>query len=203
MYNSAFLNKTSEITKWISNLALINILWLFFTIIGGIVLGFLPATTSMVLTIKRLRIKQDINIRKEFIHNYKKEFRNSNRVFYPFIIVYIILAADINFVVSLEHELTVYFVNVLYVFSLILVMLFLYSLSLYTSDVTRFKSLVKKSFNLLLTSPITNIYIAVSSLLILIISEKITGFIVFFSGSLFSLILIIIVTKTVKLNKLT
>ncbi|MCL6574133.1 MAG: DUF624 domain-containing protein, partial [Bacillus sp. (in: Bacteria)] len=45
--NNRTLNNLHLISTWISNLVYINILWLTFTLLGGIISGIFPATIAM------------------------------------------------------------------------------------------------------------------------------------------------------------
>ncbi|MFA9557696.1 YesL family protein [Evansella sp. AB-rgal1] len=67
------------IADWIMRLALLNILWLCFTIIGIIVFGFMPATVAMFTVIRKLLKKEaTVPLIKTFVSTYKKQFFPSN-----------------------------------------------------------------------------------------------------------------------------
>ncbi|MFP5113823.1 YesL family protein [Bacillaceae bacterium C204] len=197
--NNAILNKLHSLSNLISNLAYINILWLTFTFLGGVVLGIFPATIAMFFIIKRMFLeKSDFSIIKEFTILYKKEFKKSNLQFYPFILLVIIITADIRFISSLDFAFTNLVVKLFYVLLFALGMIFLYSLVVYIDGSGNKKWIVKSSVYILMNNPMTNLYIITGLLLLHTLSVKIAGLSILFSGSVFSLIVLLIVEKTAK-----
>ncbi|ADU29469.1 YesL family protein [Evansella cellulosilytica] len=67
------------IADWVMRLALINLLWLGFTVLGLFILGFMPATVAMFAVIRKLLMKEEsVPIFKTFFVVFKKEFFKSN-----------------------------------------------------------------------------------------------------------------------------
>lgn len=197
--NNGILNKLHSLSTWISNLAYINILWLTFTFLGGVILGILPATIAMFFIIKRMLLeKSDVSIIKEFTILYKKEFKKSNLQFYPFLLLVIIITADIRFISSLDFALTGLVVKLFYVLLFGLGMIFLYSLVVYVNGASGKKDVFKNSLYILLNNPMTNLYILTGLLLLHFLTLKVAGLSLMFSGSVFSVIVILTVEKTAK-----
>jgi uncharacterized membrane protein YesL len=197
--NNGILNKFHSLSTWISNLAYINILWLTFTLLGGVLLGIFPATIAMFFIIKRMFLeKSDFNIIKEFTILYKKEFKKSNLLFFPFILLAIIVAADIRFISSLDFAFNSLVVKLFYVLLFLLAMIFLYSLVVYIYGARGKKEIFKSSLYILFNNPMTNLYILTGLLLLHFLTLKVAGLSLLFSGSVFSLIVLMIVQKTAK-----
>ncbi|QIZ05377.1 DUF624 domain-containing protein [Priestia megaterium] len=197
--NNGLLNKFYSLSTWIYNLAYINILWLTFTLLGGVVLGIFPSTIAMFFIIKRMFLeKSDFSIIKEFTLLYKKEFKKSNLLFFPFILLAIIVAADIRFISSLDFAFNSLLVQLFYVLLFLLAMIFLYSLVVYIYGARGKKEIFKKSFSLLLNNPMTNLYILTWLLLLHFLTMKVAGLSLLFSGSVFSLTVLLTVQKTGK-----
>lgn len=197
--NNGILNKFHSLSTWISNLAYINILWLTFTLLGGVLLGIFPATIAMFFIIKRMFLeKSDFSILKEFTILYKKEFKKSNLLFFPFILLAIIVAADIRFISSLDFAFNSLVVKLFYVLLFLLAMIFLYSLVVYIYGARGKKEIFKSSLYILFNNPMTNLYILTGLLLLHFLTLKVAGLSLLFSGSVFSLIVLMIVQKTAK-----
>lgn len=197
--NNGILNKFHSLSTWISNLAYINILWLTFTLLGGVLLGIFPATIAMFFIIKRMFLeKSDFSILKEFTILYKKEFKKSNLLFFPFILLAIIVAADIRFISSLDFAFNSLVVKLFFVLLFLLAMIFLYSLVVYIYGARGKKEIFKSSLYILFNNPMTNLYILTGLLLLHFLTLKVAGLYLLFSGSVFSLIVLMIVQKTAK-----
>jgi uncharacterized membrane protein YesL len=154
----------------------------------------------MFFIIKKLFEKNDFNIKKEFTYLFKREFKKSNQLFYPFILCSLILIVDINFISWVHFAYSNLLVILFKILLFLLVMIFLYSLVVYINTTVGKKEIVKKSFMILLNNPMTNIYILTGLLLLYILTLKVVGIFYIFSGSVFTLFLLITVLKTVKKN---
>lgn len=55
------IDKFSVISDWIIRLVWTNLVWLFLVLIGGIVLGFMPATVAL-FTITRKWARGDLDV---------------------------------------------------------------------------------------------------------------------------------------------
>lgn len=195
--NNSMLNKIYGITSWITNLAFINILWLSFTLLGIIILGFFPSTVAMISVLKKLLVAEtDINIFREFLTSYKQEFKKSNQLYLPFILIGFILIIDIRFILIMNFPYSQLLVGIFYLLIFFLAMTFLYSLVVYINSTAGKREIVKKSFILLLTSPITNFYLLTIICLMYLLTVKVVGLIFLFSGSLLGLMTLLIVVKT-------
>ncbi|MBP3952866.1 YesL family protein [Bacillus suaedae] len=89
-----------RVSVFISRLAYINLLWIFFSLVGLVVIGVMPATVAMFTVMRKWLDTEDVPIFKTFLQTYKSEFIKSNLygLFFIFVgyILYVnfILAAD-------------------------------------------------------------------------------------------------------------
>ncbi|WP_161568212.1 YesL family protein [Anaerobacillus alkaliphilus] len=89
--------------EWIVRLALVNILWVGFSLLGGVVLGIFPATIAMfTITRKWIQGETDLPIFQRFWAVYRKEFIKSNVFGFILVIIGAVLVTDIYIFYSLE-----------------------------------------------------------------------------------------------------
>lgn len=71
--------KLYRLSEFIMAIAYLNILWIIFTLFGGIILGIHPASIALVACIKDWRENdvEQVNFRN-FKENFKKEFKQAN-----------------------------------------------------------------------------------------------------------------------------
>lgn len=88
MIENGLVNSFNTILKWITRIAVVNILWIGFSLIGLIIGGIFPATVaSLSISRKWLIGEIDIPIWKTFKDNFKKEFIISNLLGWLLILV--------------------------------------------------------------------------------------------------------------------
>jgi uncharacterized membrane protein YesL len=76
---SGFTGFINESCEWLMRLALLNTLWILFSILGLGIFGWAPATAAMVAVLRRRLIaKEDFSIFKMFLSVYRKEFFKAN-----------------------------------------------------------------------------------------------------------------------------
>src|SRR5690554_99319 len=97
MGQKMWMERLHPLFIWFSNLAYLNLLWIVFTLLGGIILGFIPSTSALFSVIRQLLRKNDeeIPITKIFWTYYRKDFWKINRNFYLLICCGFIFLADI------------------------------------------------------------------------------------------------------------
>lgn len=73
---------TDLIGKWILSALILQGLWIVFTLLGGVIFGFWPATLTVCSIWRRIILndEENISVFKTFIETYKKEFVRSNKL---------------------------------------------------------------------------------------------------------------------------
>lgn len=91
------MSKLYVFCEWVMRLAYVNILWILFTLFGGIILGVFPATIALFTIIRKWLLKEiDCPIWSTFKQSYRREFLKSNKL--GAIIVYIAMFIIVDFV---------------------------------------------------------------------------------------------------------
>ena len=69
-----------RVSEWIMRLAYVNLLWIFFTLIGGIIFGVMPATVAIFAVTRKwiMDKEEDFPVFKLFWKSYRSEFLRSN-----------------------------------------------------------------------------------------------------------------------------
>lgn len=177
--------------EWITRIAYLNILWVLFTVLGLIVTGFAPATTSMfTLTRKWLKGNTDDKILPIFWNTYKREFVKSNLLIWPLLIAGYILYIDYQYIMLVDGQL---FFVLLVVFVNILILYLITILYIFPTYVHfKFKNIFqyyKNAFILGFSSPFITFSMLISLFIIGLVMEKIPGLIPFFLVASSSLVL--------------
>lgn len=85
-------------TEWILRLALLNILWVLFTLAGGVILGLMPATAAMFSVARKwISDDADIHVYQTFVKEYKSDFWRVNLFGYTLLFMSAIVFENINF----------------------------------------------------------------------------------------------------------
>ncbi len=102
--------KLYEALGWITKFIYLNILWIIFSLLGIVVLGFFPATATMFgITRKWLLGEKDIPIFKTFFFLYKTNFIESNIIGSLLLIFGAILYIDLRFFQTTDSILLSFF----------------------------------------------------------------------------------------------
>ncbi|MDQ0253210.1 putative membrane protein YesL [Evansella vedderi] len=177
-----------KISEWITRLAYVNILWIFFSILGLFVFGFFPATVAMFTVMRKLVLGEvDIPIFRTFWTALKKEIVKSN------ILGYIVLLFGgilyLNFSIIQESTSNI---GYLYYPTLILIFLFIltlfYIFPVYVHFQFNILTALRNSLFLMIINPLATFTMIFGSIVIFIILDFFPALIVFFGGSAFTLL---------------
>lgn len=132
--------------EWVMRLALLNILFVFFSLAGCIIFGVTPAYTAMMTIFKQLYEGQDVPIFTRFYHIYKAEFFKSNRfgLLYGYIIG--LFFANFLFIQTLPANVQTIAMLLLIIGILVVGMSLLYIFPLYLKFEATTWRLIKNSF---------------------------------------------------------
>ncbi|WP_158661027.1 YesL family protein [Bacillus kwashiorkori] len=176
-----------SVAERITRVLYINLLWVFFTVIGLIVFGLFPATAAMfAVTRKWSQGETDIPIFKTFWQVYKKDFLQTNLLGYFMAIIGVVLYIDLRFFQS-SNTL------VLKLFSFIMIVLFVVYLAsiLYIFPVFvhyKLKTLqyMKVSVILAIGRPLQTILMGLVGLFVFALFKAVPILAIYFGGGLFS-----------------
>jgi uncharacterized membrane protein YesL len=191
-------NGVYRFCEWVTRLAYLNVLWISFSLLGFIVLGAGPSTVAMyTVTRKWLTGNPDVPIFKTFFAAYKKEFLSGNLLG---IILFIILAVfwlDFKIFAVMNAEFSIVTI-LLSSLSLVFFVLLLFIFPVYVHYNIKLSEVFKFSILVGLSKPFYSLMMIAGAIGALFISLLHVTVILFFSGSLFSLIMSALALKAFK-----
>jgi uncharacterized membrane protein YesL len=188
-----WMNGLYSISEWVMRLAYVNILWIFFSIVGLVLFGFFPATVAMFAVVRKwVRKETDVPVFKWFWKTYKADFLKSNLL--GIIILFAGFVMYFNFTIIESTVIPVFkwlyipyiIITVLYILTL------LYIFPVFVHFNIKIKEVVKNAFILMTVSPLVTFSKAVLTGVLSFLFLKFPGVIPFFSGSLIALLLMLL-----------
>lgn len=175
---------------WFSRLALLNLLWFFFTMLGLVIFGIFPATVAMLETLKKCMEKQEPFILKTFWKSFKREFFKSNILAVIFMAVLSLCYLHFTLSSALGGSLGTLFVIISYLFISMVLLITCHVLSSYVEYELSVKHHIKNGILLFISSPLANLVLVFGSVTVYLIHSFIPGSAFFFSASLLGLVII-------------
>jgi uncharacterized membrane protein YesL len=84
-----------RICEWITKLAYVNLLWVFFTFVGLVILGLAPSTVAMFSIVRKwIMGESDISIFSSFWSIYKRELKKSNLLWFSLLFIFVFMYVD-------------------------------------------------------------------------------------------------------------
>ncbi|MDQ0232530.1 YesL family protein [Metabacillus malikii] len=155
METTGFLGGINSIFEWITRLALLNLLWLFFTVIGLFVFGFFPATVAMFAVVRKWALGElDISITKTFWQSYRHEFMKSNILGLWILLISCVLFIDyiyLQHTTDMKQLLTAPF----FIVTLLFACMLFYIFPMYVHYEMKISQLLKSSFFVMIMNPIS------------------------------------------------
>lgn len=187
------MNATSSfiynIVDWITKFAYLNLLWILFTLLGGVIFGFFPSTISMFVIVREwLKGETDISLFSTFWKHYRDEFFKSNLLGVFVALVSVVFALDILYIKSTTNELLTWTYLPLFAFMLLFIMFLCYLFPSFVHFDLKLWQVIKNSFFIMLINPITTllIFLCLLPFFYLVSLLPAIGFI--FGGSIYAFI---------------
>jgi uncharacterized membrane protein YesL len=173
-----------RISNLIMRIVFVNLLWIAFSLIGFVILGFFPATIAMFYVCRKWVMgEHDLPVYKTFFHTYKSEFGKGNILGLCLSAILYILLMDYRTLQTAGdgnlHMIAYMFFLLLVFYGVFLLFLF----PMYVHYELKVRHLVKNTFLIVIASPLTAIVMMTGGLLIYYISLSVSGIPLFFSGS--------------------
>lgn len=176
------------ILEWITRFAYLNLLWLLFSLAGGIVFGFFPSTTAMFAVSREwLRGNTDKPLFKTFWDYYRADFWKSNRLGLFVAVIIALLALDI-FYIQGSNELLSWTYAPLFAFMLLFILFLFYLFPSFVHYDIKVRSVIKNSFFLMLINPINNVLILLTLVPLFFLMSLLPALIVIFGGSAYAFV---------------
>lgn len=178
-----------SITEWITRFAYINLLWIVFSLLGGVVLGFFPATIAMfAVTRQWLRGNTDEPVLKSFWEYYRKDFWKSNLVGSFVAGIAALIAIDILFIQS-NGSTGLGWTNIpLFAFMLLFLMFLFYLFPTFVHFDIKAGKVIKNAFLIMLVNPFSSFVILLCLVPLFFIMQLVPALAVIFGGSLYAFI---------------
>ncbi|WP_078544590.1 YesL family protein [Litchfieldia alkalitelluris] len=185
-----FLGAVNNVLEWISRLALLNLLWIFFSFLGLIVFGLFPATVAMFSVVRRWAMgEMEISITKVFWKSYKKEFAKSNLLGGIISSVGLVLVIDFLFLKQASPQIQ----HFLFVPFLIILILFIctlfYVFPMYVHYEMKLLDVLKNSFIVMIMRPLSTIMMFVCGVGLMILLSFAPPLLIICSGNVFALLM--------------
>lgn len=174
-----------EICRWIARMALVNLLWVGFSLLGLGVLGFFPATTAMFGVVRKwVSGESEFSVFREFWDLFKVDFIRVNILGYILFGIGLILYVDLKYV---QAQPGIFF-TILNVLILILLFVFLiallYIFPVYVHFKLNVKQYIKWSIVIALVHPVITVVIAIGATIAYYVTFiAVPGLMIFFGGS--------------------
>ncbi|ADU94250.1 YesL family protein [Geobacillus sp. Y412MC52] len=176
--------------EWITRLAYINLLWLFFTVLGLVILGIAPATVALFTIVRKWLLfhDSDVPVLKTFVRTYKGEFWRANRIGLLLMAVAYIFYIDLLYIVHVPMEWRFPFSVALLVILIFYAVTLLYVFPIYVHYELRFWQYIKYAFLIGMANPFMTLVMLISVGALFVLLMYIPGLIPFFSISSLALV---------------
>nr|WP_204497910.1 YesL family protein [Aquibacillus albus] len=173
-----------SITEWISRFAFVNILWIAFSFVGLILLGFFPATIAMFAIVRKwIRGESEIPVFKTFWFHYKKEFIKGNILGLILVLFFLIIYVDLQFLQVNNNSFWVVTHIPIYLFILAFLFTLLYLFPVYVHFDIKLYQIFKNAFLIMVINPLSNFLMIIGMVATYFAMTAIPGLAFFFGGS--------------------
>lgn len=175
--------------EWITKFAYVNLLWVLFTLAGGIILGFYPSTVAMFAMVRDwLRGKTDLPVLKSFWNYYKRDFWKSNRLGIFITFLFVLIALDIYYIQANTNEQLAWTYIPLFAFMLLVVLFLFFVFPSFVHFDLKVLPLVKNAFLIMIISPIHSFLMIISFVSIFFIMRTLPALFFIFGGTTYAFI---------------
>lgn len=175
--------------EWITRFAYLNFLWVVFSLLGGILFGFYPATTSMFAICREwLKGNSDLPIFKSFWEFYKKDFLKSNLLGIFISVILLLIALDIFYIQASPNEQLDWTYIPLFAFMLLFTFFLFYLFPAFAHYDIKVPYVIKNAFLLMLVNPLATAVIVFCLVPLFFIMTLLPALAFIFGGSLYAFV---------------
>jgi|SRR5699024_8190626 len=189
-----------QISDKASKFAYLNLLWIFFTLVGLLFFGIFPATIAMFTVLRKIILKEDTNLFKLFWKTYKSEFLKGNLVGVVLVLINSITYINLLFFKN-ATEVADFLVYPMVIIGILLFLMSLFVFPVYVHFDLHFFQIFKNSFIFMILYPLSSLSIIVNSLIVLVILYQWPALGVFYSVSIIGLIIMTSANRAFQKNK--
>jgi uncharacterized membrane protein YesL len=179
-----------KIPEWIVRFAYTNMLWILFTLMGGIILGIFPATTAMFAVVRRWLLGEtDIPVFKTFWGFYREDFLKSNLLGLILTMIGLALYIDYQLLYQVGNDALRWLHYLFLTITSLFLLTLLYTFPVFVHYQLKVLQVLKTSFFIMAVSPLSTIMMIAGSILIYFSLVSFPGFVPIFSASLLSFLI--------------
>jgi uncharacterized membrane protein YesL len=190
MQLGSFSNAVYTFCDWVARLAYINLLWILFTLSGFILFGFFPATIAMLATLRQFIRKNDPPVFQTFLHYYKKEFFNSNKLGLVIAAIGFVLLVNIRFLQSTSQDLSSFLFYSSIIMCGMYFLIICYTLASYVEVDQPLGTHLKNALLITISNPIPSLFLIFGFAAVYFAITYISGLGFFFSISILGLVIL-------------
>lgn len=189
MEPNGYMGVLHRSTEWIMRLVYLNLLWIAFSLLGFVLLGFFPATVAMFSVVRKWVMGETtVKVLKVFWQTYRKEFWKANRLGVFLVLGWCILYFDLEVFPTgdqlIYQILSVGLLGTILYFSIFCMYLF----PVNAQFELRFFSLLRRTLLISLVSPLRTLLMVTATVCLYFFMLKVPATIFLFSGSIISFI---------------
>jgi uncharacterized membrane protein YesL len=182
-------NALYSIMEWITRFAYINVLWILFSLVGGIILGFFPSTIAMFAIVRDwLRGNTDLPVFKTFWGYFKKEFWKSNRLGLVIMAIVLLIGIDIWYIQINLNNLFTWISIPLFAFMLLFLIFLFYIFPSFVHYDLKIVQLIKNALLIMLINPLHTFLIILCLGLLYFVMNFLPALAFIFGGSSYAFI---------------
>ncbi|WHY85675.1 DUF624 domain-containing protein [Neobacillus novalis] len=183
--------------EWITRLVYVNLLWIGFSLLGLLLFGVGPATSSMFMIIRKWVIGQeDVKVFSSFWRAYKKDFWKANLLTLFLVAAGFLLYLDYKFIGNLEGWYTTILSGLLLLLTLLYIVTLVYIFPVFVLFQLRPLQYIKYAIHFGVSSPLSMLLIISSALFMYYLTVNIPATFPFLSGSVISIVIMKRAQKT-------
>jgi uncharacterized membrane protein YesL len=190
MEASGLMGVFYRFSERIMRLAYANLLWIFFTAIGLVVLGGFPSTIALFTLVRKWVMGEtDLPVFKTYWKSYRDEFVKGNVYGYSLLIIGYIIYVDLKYFQSnnsIFYSLLSYFIFVLFI---IYILTMLYFFPVFVHFELKKAHFLKQSLLIMVLQPVGTILMVIGALAVYYLMLYVPGLIPFFAASLMAYVL--------------
>ncbi|SDY93502.1 Uncharacterized membrane protein YesL [Evansella caseinilytica] len=174
-----------RLSEWIMRLAIINLLWILFTLVGAVLLGLMPASIAMFAVVRKwIMGDTEIPIFKTFFSAYKKEFIKGNIFGLIIAAAGYVLYIDLQYLALVDGALHTFLLTVLFLAGILYFILVIYLIPVYVHFDIKFNQYFKYAVMFGIANFHITVFMAAGLAVLYYVFMKIPGLVPFFSISI-------------------
>ncbi|WP_173917213.1 YesL family protein [Halobacillus sp. Marseille-Q1614] len=187
MLGGRLLTGVLAFCNWVTHFALLNLLWIVGTLMGGIVLGLAPSTVAMyTVSRKQARGEENVRLAKTFFSTYRKEFFRANGLALILTVAGWLCFYDLQFFQQMEGPLYTFLTYVAMAACLTFIILLVYILPVYVHYDLKLMQMMKQALFIGFLKPSNLILMIITSLSTYYFFISFPGFIPLFGFTIFA-----------------